>query len=86
MNCAGSGFEESRAKRASSEGEGSGVYSTAVALDKSLRFVVGTGSFGGVSSLDAYPPHLLPKFTHLRQFGFVSSHFTRRDLLIELVI
>ena len=86
MNCAGSGFEESRAKRASSEGEGSGVYSAAVALDRSLRFVVGTGSFGGVSSLDAYPPHRLPKFAQRRQFGFVSSHFTRRDLFIELVI
>ena len=78
--CAGDGFEERKAKRASSEGEGSDVCSAAVALDKSFRLVVGIVSLGGVSSLDAYPAHFLPKLAHRRQFGFVSSHFTRRAL------
>jgi len=83
VKCRGDGFEERRAKRASSDGEGSGVCSAAVALDISLRFVVGTASFGGVSSLVAYPAHFLPKLAHRRQFGFVSSHFTRRALNIS---
>lgn len=80
MKCEAVVPEESRVNRASSDGEGSGTSSAVAPLDKSFRCVVGV-SFGGVSSLEAYPAHFRPKLAHRRQLGFVSSHFTRRALL-----
>ena len=79
-------FEEwvgSGVKWASRNGEGSGARASSTAgkaFERSLRFVRGTASFGGVSSLEAYPAHFRPKFEHRKQFGLVSSHFTRRAL------
>jgi hypothetical protein len=72
-----------RTKLASGSGESSGTGSAAVAFESSLRLAVGIVSFGGVSSFEAYPAHLRPKFAHRRQFGFVSSHFTRRALFVH---
>jgi hypothetical protein len=83
--CEAVGFEESRAKCAPREGEASDGDSVAAALETSLRFIVGVTSLGCVSSFEAYPAHLRPKFAHRRQFGFVSSHLTRRALFIPCV-
>lgn len=78
-------FEGRGAKVAKGSGEGSGdseEVSVCEALERSLRFVGGIGSLGGVSSFEAYPAHFRPKFAQRKQFGFVSSHLTRRALFI----
>ena len=44
---------------------------------------IGTGRMffdASSSASGAYPPHSRPRFWHLMQPGFVSSHFTRRCL------
>lgn len=83
--CGAAGGGESRAKHASMEGDSSDGGSVAAALEASLRLVVGIISAGGVSSFEAYPAHFRPKLAHRRQFGFVSSHLTRRVLFIPCV-
>jgi hypothetical protein len=88
VKCVLGGLEGSGAKRASRNGEGLGGFagSTAgIAFERSLRFVRSIASFGGVSSLDVYPAHFRPKFEQRKQFGLVSSHFTRRALLDQKI-
>jgi len=85
MKCVAGVLEERRVNRASSDGGDSGIGSVGTTLDRSLRLVVGLASFGGVPSLEVYPAHFRPKLAHRRQFGFVSSHFTHRDLLFHAI-
>lgn len=73
--------------RSESSGAGNGGKGGApcVGRGRSNLSTDGLGNFGGgLSSFDGYPPHFRPKFEHLKQTGFPSSHLTRRALDIQL--